>query len=201
MPVAPNINIKIHPPSSCADTGSDSILLRQTDAVAAALDIQPTQHPLHVRFPDGQTAQSIGITTVAIPSTNIPLPAHIFTDASLRQSLFGIADITNLDYDATFRKDGLYLYKDTELVHLPPSHSTRHPGLFPSNAHSHTLTLSSPCPPTRNLYTLVMPHWAAHLYLHCYVHYVKGIYLRYLDLLLPCSASTRLTLKPPQWAI
>ena len=116
MPVAPNINIKIHPPSSCADTGSDSILLRQTDAVAAALDIQPTQHPLHVRFPDGQTAQSIGITTVAIPSTNIPLPAHIFTDASLRQSLFGIDDITNLDYDATFRKDGLYLYQDTALV-------------------------------------------------------------------------------------
>ena len=120
MPVAPNINIKIHPPSSCADTGSDSILLRQTNAVAAALDIQPTQHPLHVRFPDGQTAQSIGITTVAIPSTNIPLPAHIFTDASLRQSLFGIADITNLDYDATFRKDGLYLYHDSELVHFNP---------------------------------------------------------------------------------
>ena len=111
MPVAPNIKIKIQPPSSCADTGSDSILLRQTDAVAATLDIRPTQHPLH---------KSIGITTVALPSKDIPLPAHIFTDASLRQSLFGIADITNLDYDATFRKDGLYLYHGTELVHHTP---------------------------------------------------------------------------------
>ena len=106
MHTAPNINIQIQPPSSCADTGSDSILLRQTDAAAATLEIQPTRHPLHVRFPDGQTAKSIGVTTVAIPSTDIPLPAHIFTDDSLRQSLFGIADITNLDYDATFRKDG-----------------------------------------------------------------------------------------------
>ena len=115
--MAPIINIKTHPPSSCADTGSDSILLRQADAVAATLDIQPTRNPLHVRFPDGQTARSIGITTVALPSTDIPLPAHIFTDDDLRQSLFGIADITNLDYDATFRKNGLYLYHGTELVH------------------------------------------------------------------------------------
>ena len=103
MPVAPNNIIKIN---------------IQPDAVAATLDIQPTRHPLHVRFPDGQTAKSIGITTVALPSTDIPLPAHIFTDDSLRQSLFGIADITNLDYDATFRKDGLlYLYRGTDLVH------------------------------------------------------------------------------------
>ena len=192
MPVAPNINIKIQPPSSCADTGSDSILLRQTDAVAAALDIQPTQHPLHVRFPDGQTAQSIGITTVAIPSTNIPLPAHIFTDASLCQSLFGIADITNLDYDATFRKDGLYLYHDdTELVHFTLKSLDETSWTFPLPPRP---LVHAPCLPTRNLYTLAMPHWAAHLYPHCYV-------LRYLDLLLPCSASTRLTLKPPQWAI
>ena len=106
VPVAPDIEIKIQPPSSCADTGSDSILLRQTGAVAATLDIYPTTHPLHVRFPNGQTAQSIGITTVALPSTDIPLPAHIFTDDSLHQSLFGISDITNLDYDATFQKKG-----------------------------------------------------------------------------------------------
>jgi hypothetical protein len=120
MPVAPTIKINIQPPSSCADTGSDSILLRQTDAVAATLDILPTTHPLHVRFPDGQTAQSIGITTVALPSTDIPLPAHIFTDNTLRQSLFGISDITNLDYDATFRRDGLYIYHGTDLVHYTP---------------------------------------------------------------------------------
>ena len=118
--MAPSINIKIHLPSSCADTGSDSILLRQTDAVAATLDIKPTTHPLHVRFPDGQIARSIGTTTVALPSTDIPLPAHIFSDDVLCQSLFGIADITNLDYDATFRKDGLYLYHGADLVHHTP---------------------------------------------------------------------------------
>ena len=118
--MTPVINIQIQPPSSCADTGSDSILLRHSDAIAATLDIHPTRHPLKVRFPDGQTARSIGITDVALPSTAVPLPAHIFADDTLRQSLFGIADITNLDYDATFRKDGLHLYHGTELVHCSP---------------------------------------------------------------------------------
>jgi predicted aspartyl protease len=107
--VAPTIDIKIHPPSSTADTGSDCILIRETDAVAAKLEIQATDQPLRVRFPDGQIASSIGISAVALPSTSIALPAHVFADASLQQSLFGISDITNRDYDATFRKDGLYL--------------------------------------------------------------------------------------------
>ena len=114
--MTPVINIKIQPPSSCADTGSDSILLRQSDAIAATLDIQPTRHPLKARFPNGQTACSIGITDVALPLTAVPLPAHIFADDTLRQSLFGIADITNLDYEATFLRDGLYLYHGTKLV-------------------------------------------------------------------------------------
>jgi hypothetical protein len=64
-PVAPIINIKIHPPSSTADTGSDCILIRQTDAVAAKLEIQDTIHPLRVRFPDGEIASSIGTSEVA----------------------------------------------------------------------------------------------------------------------------------------
>ena len=117
---APNLNIPITHTLSCADTGSDSILLRQRDAIAATLDIQPTLHPLRVRFPDGKTALSIGTTAVALPSTALPLPAHVFDDTSLQQSLFGISDITNLDYDATFRKDGLYLYYGTDLVHYTP---------------------------------------------------------------------------------
>ncbi len=121
--MTPVINIKIQALSSCADTGSDSILLRHSDAIAATLDIHPTRHPLKVRFPDCQTARSIGITDVALPSTAVPLPAHIFADDTLRQSLFGIADITNLDYDATFRRDGLYLYHGTELVHCSPKSS------------------------------------------------------------------------------
>ena len=108
------------PPSSCADTGSDSILLRHSDAVAATLVIHPTRHPIKVRFPDGKTTRSIGITDVALPSTNVPLPGHVFADDTLRQSLFGISDITNLNYDATFRKDGLYLYHNNELVHYSP---------------------------------------------------------------------------------
>ncbi len=115
--MAPNINIKIQPPSSTADTGSDSILIRQSDAVAATLDIQPITQPLRVRFPDGKIARSIGITAIALPSTSIPLPAHVFAGDTLQQSLFGISDITNRDYDATFRKDGLYHYNaDNELM-------------------------------------------------------------------------------------
>ena len=106
-------------PIACADTGSDSILLlRQTDANAATLDIQPTTNPLQVRFPDGETATSIGTADVALPSTDIPLHAHVYSDETLRQSLFGIAEITNLDYTtAAFKKDGLYIYNGAELIH------------------------------------------------------------------------------------
>ena len=62
----------------------------------------PTSHPLQVLFPDGETASSIGTADVALPSTNIPLHAHVYADETLRQSLFGIAEITNLDYTAAF---------------------------------------------------------------------------------------------------
>lgn len=117
---APHLPITITPLLACADTGSDSILLRHRDAIAATLDIQPASQPLQVRFPDGRTALSIGTTDVALPSTSIPLPAHVFDDKSLQHSLFGISDITNLDYDATFRKDGVYLYQGTDLVHYTP---------------------------------------------------------------------------------
>ena len=105
--MAPIINIKIHPPSSSADTGSDCILIRKTDAVAATLEIHDTSQPLRVRFPDGQIASSVGTSEVALSSSNIALPAHVFADDSLQQSLFGISDITNRDYDATFCKDAL----------------------------------------------------------------------------------------------
>ena len=118
--MTPTLTIKTQLPFSCADTGSDRILLRHTDAIAATLAIQPTSLPLHVRFPDGKTACSIGTTEVALPSTDIPLTAHIFADTTLQQSLFGISDITNHEYDATFRKDGLYLYHDHELIHHSP---------------------------------------------------------------------------------
>ena len=70
------------------------------------LDIQLTSHPLQVRFPDGETAISIGTADVALLSTNIPLHAHdVYADETLRQSLLGIA---------AFKKDGLYIYNGTE---------------------------------------------------------------------------------------
>ncbi len=49
----------IQPPSSIADTGSDSIQIRQSDAVAATLNIQPITQPLRVRFPDGHARSYI----------------------------------------------------------------------------------------------------------------------------------------------
>ena len=121
--MAPIKNIKIHPPSSTADISSDCILIRQTDTVAATLEVHDTSQPLRVRFPDGHIASSIGTSKVALPSKSIALSAHIFADDSLQQSLFGISDITNNDYDATFRKDGLYLYHDDALVRYRPKSS------------------------------------------------------------------------------
>ena len=73
-------------PIACADTGSDSILLRQDDAIAALLDIQPTTNPLQVRFPNGQTASSVGtVVDVAVPFTDIPLHARVYADETPRQ--------------------------------------------------------------------------------------------------------------------
>jgi hypothetical protein len=97
-----NKKIRIQQPIACADTGSDSILLRQTDAIAATLDIQPTTNPLQVRFPDGETATFICTADVALPFTDIPLHDHVYADETLRQSLFGVAEITNLNYTAAF---------------------------------------------------------------------------------------------------
>ena len=54
-------------------------------------------------------ACSIGTAEVALPSTDL-LPAHIFAVDTLCRSLFEISDITNDDYDATFRKHVLYLF-------------------------------------------------------------------------------------------
>ena len=60
----------------------------------------------------------------------------VFEDNSLRQSLFGISEITNRDYDATFRKDGLSLYyQDGDLVHHTPK---------PPDATNWTLPLQRP---------------------------------------------------------
>jgi hypothetical protein len=93
-------------PSAIADSGSDSTLLRHSDAVAAQLDIELTTHPLQVQFPDGKTARSTVISDIALPATAISLP------------LFSISDITKQNYSATFHKNGLYLYHDKDLVHF-----------------------------------------------------------------------------------
>jgi hypothetical protein len=77
-------------------------------------------HCRYASFPDGKTARSMGTSDVALPTTTIALPAHIFEDQVLGQSLFSISDITKQDYTATFRKNGLYLYHDNDLVHFSP---------------------------------------------------------------------------------
>ncbi len=62
----------------------------------------------------------MGASEVALPATTIALPAHIFEDHIMGQSLFSISDITKQDYSATFHKNGLYIYHDDDLVHFSP---------------------------------------------------------------------------------
>jgi len=57
---APNLNIKTQQPFAIADSGSDSTLLRHSDAVVAQLNIEPTPHPLQVRFPDAKNSSIHG---------------------------------------------------------------------------------------------------------------------------------------------
>jgi hypothetical protein len=198
VPVAPDIEIKIQPPSSCADTGSDSILLRQTGAVAATLDIYPTTHPLHVRFPDGQTAQSIGITTVALPSTDIPLPAHITPFINLYLAYPTL--LTWIMMQRFKKKDNTYTMAMTLFI-TRPSPSTKHLGLHLYIALLLTLMPFFLCLPTRNSCISFMLQWAVRLPQQSSAHYVKVTCLHYHDSLPLCSASTDPTLKLPQWAI
>jgi len=116
--------IETKTPTSCADTGSDNILIRHSDATMATLTIVPTVSPLIVCFPDGKTAQSIGTTKVALPNTDISLPAHVFADDTLSQSLFGINEITNHNYDTMFRQNGIYIYHNDDLIHHTPKNSS-----------------------------------------------------------------------------
>ncbi len=145
--MAPIINIKIYPPSSTADTNWFRLHPHPQNRRRCS---RHTWHPWHqsiptlrVRFLDNQIASSIGISEVALHSTSIALPAHVFADDSLQQSLFGISDITNRDYDTTFRKDRLYLYQNDELVHYSPK--LHRPGLFRYSVLLLTLMPSCPC--------------------------------------------------------
>ena len=93
----------------CADSGANKTLVRQSDAVAADLIVQQTSSPLSVQFPDGVIAQSTGVTEIILPATNVTVPAHVFPDEKLNQSLFSIVDITDNGYDVTFKKDGVVI--------------------------------------------------------------------------------------------
>ena len=91
----------------CADSGANKTLVRESDAIAAELTIHPTSHPLVVQFPDGVIARSTGIAEVALPATDIAIPAHVFSDDTLNQPLFSILDITDKGYDVTFNNAGV----------------------------------------------------------------------------------------------
>ena len=89
--------------------------------MAAKLIIVPTVSPLSVQFPDGVFAQSSGLASVALPSTAEALPAHVFPDKALTQSLYGIMDITkNKGYDVTFSHDGLAIQYAGAPVYYSP---------------------------------------------------------------------------------
>ena len=83
-------------PIAYADTGSDSTLLRQNDAITATLDIQPPTNPLQVRFLDGErNSHVLWHRRCRLTVHRYSAPTHVYADETLRQSLFGIAEITN----------------------------------------------------------------------------------------------------------
>ena len=109
---------------ACADSGADKILIRQSDALDAQLSIRPTADPLIVLFPDSETATAIGTTSVALPSTTLSLPAHVFADEALRKSLFSLTDIADAGYDTQLNQTGLTISKQGYLVHFTPKTDT-----------------------------------------------------------------------------
>ena len=109
---------------ACADSGADKILIRESDAHDAHLSIAKAVNPLVVLFPDSETATAIGTTHVALPSTSVSLPAHVFADDTLRTSLFSLTDIAHAGYDTQLNHTGLTISQHGYHVHFSPKTDT-----------------------------------------------------------------------------
>ena len=121
-----NTNLSTTPstPMACADSGADKILIRESDALDAHLSISKTENPLVVLFPDSQIATAVGTTLVALPSTSLSLPAHVFADETLRKSLFSLTDISQAGYDTHLNQTGLTISQQGYLIHFTPKTDT-----------------------------------------------------------------------------
>jgi hypothetical protein len=84
----------------------------------ANLDSIPSFNPIKVIFADGKTAQSTHETQISIPGTDRNIDAHIFSDSSLRNSLFSISELCNSGFEATFKANGLLITEEDGQVAL-----------------------------------------------------------------------------------
>jgi len=135
-------------------------------------------------------------TCVALPTTTIALPAHIFEDQVLGQSLLSISDITKQDYTATFRKNGLYLYHDNDLVHFSPKTTDATAWTLPIQRPLEHANAVISLPSDKKFVEFTNASLGSPVQ---YVQYERDIYQQCHDLPRSSSAGTRPTLSLPRW--
>lgn len=62
----------------------------------------------------------MGTANIAIPSTTGSLPAHVFANETLENSLFGITELTEQGCNVTFSPEGVTLSRDGDDFHYSP---------------------------------------------------------------------------------
>jgi hypothetical protein len=103
---------------ACVDTGSTNQLLRLSDA--SAVRQQSYLDPITVKFPNGDTINSISSGTFHLPNLPTQLKAHIFAEKDLDMSLVSVAELCNAGCEATFTKDGFRVINNGKVVLSAP---------------------------------------------------------------------------------
>jgi hypothetical protein len=105
---------------ACVDTGSTNQLLRLSDA--SAVRQQSHLDPITVKFPNGDTINSISSGTFHLPNLPTQLRAHIFADKDLDMSLVSVAELCNAGCEAILKKDGFKVINNGKVVLSAPKY-------------------------------------------------------------------------------
>jgi hypothetical protein len=103
-----------------ADTGSTHILVRESDSHILQ-DKEPFK-TMHVTIPNGTKISSIAHGTLITPLTGTNIPAYVFPDSVLKQTLLSIAEFTNrgckvelTNTDITIKQGDTVIFHGTKL--------------------------------------------------------------------------------------
>jgi hypothetical protein len=103
-----------------ADSGASDTFVRNSDT--HVLVDQSTNGGAQVRLPNGAIITSTGTGTLR-SDHGIPIPAHVFPDSVLQQSLVSLADFTNRGCEVVMTAHGITITKNGAII----MEGTKHP--------------------------------------------------------------------------